>query len=196
MSKPDSRNSTTKVANRHTYARISYLYQASNYLSSVSGSGTGEFAPQTLIEHASSLVRSKPDPLVKTATVDDAAGDMKLPETMSPNANQPHCQNLAAYLASHIRTIGLKSKTKVSREVKRTICKRCSSVLIPGKTSKVRMQNLSKKSKKPWADMLIVQCNLCTMEKRYPIGMERHAKQAKRETRRKKNTANRKNVET
>jgi ribonuclease P protein subunit RPR2 len=184
MSKPDSRNSAVKVANRHTYARISYLYQASNYLANLSGCSTGVLAPQTSVEHASHLAQSKPSPVANTTTVDDLAVNMNLPETLSLDAYQPRRQNPAAYLASHISTISLKSKTKVSRDVKRTICKRCSSILVPGKTSKVRVQNLSKNSKKPWADVLIVQCDLCAMEKRYPIGMERQAKQAKKRTRR------------
>jgi RNase P subunit RPR2 len=77
---------------------------------------------------------------------------------------------LPRQLASHILLVARKSVTKLSPDIKFSMCKRCSSVLITGRTSEVRVENKSRGGRKPWADVMLVTCLTCGMEKRYPVG--------------------------
>lgn len=61
---------------------------------------------------------------------------------------------------------------RLDPSIKRTICKRCDSLLVPGVSSTNRIENPSKGGKKPWADVLVVECNACGAVKRFPVGIE------------------------
>ncbi|KIM30513.1 hypothetical protein M408DRAFT_66196 [Serendipita vermifera MAFF 305830] len=50
-------------------------------------------------------------------------------------------QDLAGFHVRAIKTIGNKSMVKIDPSVKRTICKACNIVLIPGQTSSVRVKS-------------------------------------------------------
>ena len=58
----------------------------------------------------------------------------------------------------HILNLSNKYKVRLPREMKIHICKRCHSILIPGKTSQVRL----KKGK------VVIKCLNCGAYKRYP----------------------------
>ncbi|KAF3905117.1 hypothetical protein ABW21_db0202749 [Orbilia brochopaga] len=75
---------------------------------------------------------------------------------------------LSRYYTSHLLSVSRKSVQRLSPDVKRSICKRCSSVLIPGVSCTNRIENNSKNERKPWADVLVVQCNFCKACKRFP----------------------------
>jgi len=51
---------------------------------------------------------------------------------------------------------------------------------VPGKTSIIRLENKSKGGRKPWADVLVVECQRCGLERRYPVGQERQCKKKDR----------------
>lgn len=67
----------------------------------------------------------------------------------------------------------MKSQIRLSQDVKHSICKRCSAILIPGSTSSSKVENLSRGGKKPWADVLVIECNVCSAQKRFPVGAKR-----------------------
>jgi ribonuclease P protein subunit RPR2 len=62
-----------------------------------------------------------------------------------------------------LRKIGLKYNVRLSKNIKRSICKNCNQLLIPGKTSTVR---LSKKT-------VIVKCLECGKIYRYPYSRKK-----------------------
>lgn len=72
-------------------------------------------------------------------------------------ARQSHLEqsNRYAYLA---RKIGMRYRIRLPRELKRRICKRCNSYLLPGKTSRVRLKGVN----------VTVTCLNCGNQMRYP----------------------------
>lgn len=151
IAKGPSKNAKT-LANRHMHCRISFLYDAAKYLALEGGE-----IPST--REAISL---------QTVAVDgDEFGASRVPSA-------PH------RLISHLRSVALKSQIRLSRQIKRSICKNCDAVLVGGESCRVYPENRSKGGKKPWADMVIVQCNACRTAKRFPVGATRQLKKNER----------------
>ena len=59
--------------------------------------------------------------------------------------NEKSNQIVAAYYSNLLVGIGLKSVLKCSKELKRTICKGCRGLLVPGKTAIVFVKSRQKK---------------------------------------------------
>jgi ribonuclease P protein subunit RPR2 len=141
------------VPNRHLHARTSFLYQAATYLTLQVGAETSSAKGQdTLVYNPS-----------KEASI----------STHNPSL-------LGLHLGSHLRAVSLKAQVRLSSDVKRTICKTCNVLLIPGQTSTHILENASKKGGKPWADVLEVGCKICGTKKRYPVGAKRQPKKDER----------------
>ncbi|OJD35230.1 rnase p rpr2 rpp21 subunit domain-containing protein [Diplodia corticola] len=87
---------------------------------------------------------------------------------------------LPFYYASHLHSVSMKSQIRLSQDVKNSVCKRCNAILIPGNTSSSKIENLSRGAKKPWADVLVVECNVCNAQKRYPVGAKRQPKKSEK----------------
>jgi ribonuclease P protein subunit RPR2 len=98
------------------------------------------------------------------------------PKPPTPPSLQPHSR----LLASNLRAVALKTQTRLTPEVKSSICKRCESLLVHGKTASVRVENMSKGGKKAWCDVLVVECGVCQTVKRYPVGQQRQRKRGGR----------------
>ncbi|OKL62458.1 hypothetical protein UA08_02906 [Talaromyces atroroseus] len=77
---------------------------------------------------------------------------------------------------NQMRGISRKTQQRLSIETKRSFCKRCDLLLIPGVTSTEEVENQSKDQKKPWADVLVVRCKACEAVKRFPQNQKRSAK--------------------
>lgn len=175
MEYPRSKRTSTKVPNWQAYARTSFLYQAANYMASLPKTAIaapGQENKALREEHGPTETPSIQSKGWKSS--EDILGT--LATSSSPDSNPGEGQGLSAYFASHISSIGLKTQAKCAPEIKRTICKRCKSILIPGKSSTSKIENLSRGSRKPWADVLVIRCKLCEMEKRYPVGAQRQPK--------------------
>ncbi|KAK2746516.1 hypothetical protein FQN57_003142 [Myotisia sp. PD_48] len=87
---------------------------------------------------------------------------------------------LARQYTLQYRAVSLKSQIRLDQDIKRSICKRCDSPLRPGSTSTEEVENKSQGKKKPWADVLVVTCNFCGTQKRYPQTQKRSMKLAQR----------------
>ncbi|KAF3937290.1 hypothetical protein ABW19_dt0201471 [Dactylella cylindrospora] len=87
---------------------------------------------------------------------------------------------LSRYYTSHLLSVSKKSVQRLSPQVKRSICKRCASVLIPGVSCKTRVDNQSKGGKRRWADILVLECNYCGGVKRLPVDEGLREKQRRR----------------
>ncbi|MFP4118657.1 MAG: ribonuclease P protein component 4 [Candidatus Woesearchaeota archaeon] len=67
-------------------------------------------------------------------------------------------KRLAQRYTNHIRRIGMKFRLKLPREVKRSYCKHCKTVFIPGKNCRVRLRRKK----------LIYHCFECKKHTRLP----------------------------
>ncbi|KAF2257075.1 Rpr2-domain-containing protein [Trematosphaeria pertusa] len=140
------------VPNKHLHARSTFLYQAATYLTLHAGS-----AP-------------------KTTERDTLANQM----SHSDESVAQGYSGLALQLGSHLHTVSRKGQVRLSVHLKRSMCKSCNAVLIPGRTSSHRIENGSKGQKKPWADVLVIECTLCGGNKRFPVGAQRQPKKSER----------------
>ncbi|KAF2005257.1 Rpr2-domain-containing protein [Amniculicola lignicola CBS 123094] len=138
------------VPNRHLHARTTFLYQAATYLT-----------------------------LQATASAhQEAAPHQQLTESSS--LREVPASTLALQLGSHLRAVSLKGQVRLSAELKRSICKACNAILVPGRTCTQEIENKSKGCKKPWADVLVTTCRQCGSKKRHPFGATRQLSKAKR----------------
>ncbi|KAF2666462.1 Rpr2-domain-containing protein [Microthyrium microscopicum] len=160
-----------KVANKHLHSRVSFLHQAANLVANISASNS-EIKSTTRNKNQQFQHPTQCDP-------DDEPSSHQEPSNSSAPSDETSLKiknsyALSGYLSSHIITLQRKSNdVKLTREIKRTICKRCNTLLLPGKTSSSKVENKSRGGKKAWADVLVETCLLCGMEKRYPVGAKK-----------------------
>ncbi|KAH0555684.1 hypothetical protein GP486_006371 [Trichoglossum hirsutum] len=190
MGKGKPAKATAGVTNRHLYSRMSYLYQAASYLSTQhvhrkKSSQSPDVHPSTNLSQGD-RPESAFEPEVGSTTQGEAS------TSGPPTTSQDHKHNepisspalnlpLSRHLLSNLRTVSLKGQIRLLPSIKRSICKRCASLLIPGSSSTFRVENKSRGGKKPWADVLVVRCNACGTEKRFPVGAGRNPKSKQRE---------------
>ena len=147
------------IPNRPIYSRISYLYQAATYLSNHSES-----------KGSSNVSQSS----------ECAEGDSATPGRQMSRADLAK-HTLSRRLITDLRSTSLKSQIRLSPTMKHAICKFCDSLLIEGETSSSMVENKSKGSKKPWADVLVVKCHTCGGLKRFPVQAPRQKRRPIRE---------------
>ncbi|ORY12322.1 RNAse P Rpr2/Rpp21/SNM1 subunit domain-domain-containing protein [Clohesyomyces aquaticus] len=143
------------VPNKHLHARATFLYQAATYLTLQSRA----LNPELEGNHLSS---------------DDRADH--------EGARVVRHSGQAMQLGSHLRAVSTKGQVRLSAEMKRSLCKACNTVLVPGKTSTHIMENKSRGGRKPWADILVIQCNFCGSQKRLPTGSNKQQGKSGRST--------------
>ncbi|KAI1505005.1 Rpr2-domain-containing protein [Biscogniauxia marginata] len=145
------------VPNRPLYSRISFLYQAATYL----GSHDKQYSSTPTTQPAGNV----------TATSEEKQ------HSLTNRARQ----SLSRRFLSDLRSTSLKSQIRLSPAMKHTICKFCDNLLIDGETSNVTVENSSKGGKKPWADVLVVNCTTCGWVKRYPVQATRQKRRPARQ---------------
>jgi ribonuclease P protein subunit RPR2 len=152
MGKSKSEKKGEGVPHRHIHSRISYLHQAATYLSTISKASS-----ESEKVHGGAL--SKQTPVSTT------------PQRRNGN------DGLSQQLLSHAKGISRKTNIRMSKDLKRTICKRCQALLVADLSSTQMVRNASKDQAKPWADVLEVRCNACGTVKRYPVtsGQRKHS---------------------
>jgi ribonuclease P protein subunit RPR2 len=138
-----SKGGNTSVPQKHLHSRLSYLHQAATFLATTERIHPSDTAHNTGVCSAH--------------VVDAPRGD----DRRSSESNR---------LLTHLRGVSRKTQLRLTPKVKHTICKRCDSLLISGKSSNEAIVNLSKGGGKPWADLFEVRCNRCGTIKRFPVG--------------------------
>lgn len=108
----------------------------------------------------------------------DGVGVGNLVASETCQAQQP--SPLALQLGADLHTVSRKAQLRLSVDLKRSMCKSCNAVLVPGRTSTQMTENNSKGGRKPWADILVVSCNRCGSKKRMPVGAKRQLKKRDR----------------
>ncbi|KAF2769479.1 Rpr2-domain-containing protein [Teratosphaeria nubilosa] len=150
MAKGKSKGS---VPNKHLHSRLAYLQQAAIYLTAQA---------------------RKPD----LGAVGDNQVDGRI--ALREASQFSTSGGLPSYYASHIRQIAHKAVIRLPRDVKNSICRKCSTALIEGQTCTTRSENRSRDASKPWAEVLIYTCKTCGATKRFPISAKRQQKKATR----------------
>lgn len=117
-SQPKAVHPPKTIQHKDHYARVSYLYQASN------------------------LLLSKGNPV------------------------------LSRNYSRAVDLVAKKTVMKLSPGIKRTLCKNCSNLLIPGITQATELQNMSKLQSEK-SDVLVHTCLICYTSKRFPVGKNR-----------------------
>jgi ribonuclease P protein subunit RPR2 len=170
MARAKPKEISFRVPNRHTHSRMAFLFQAANYLANIPPPSCSAAVAPAVGDQAVSY----------STSLQTEPNDTDCPTNgTNPGLSGPSVQHrigFPAYYGSHLLTITRKSQAKLSTHVKRSLCKVCSSLLIPGKTSSARIENKSRGGKKPWADVLVVECLSCGSSKRFPVGAKRQTK--------------------
>jgi len=145
------------VPQRHIYSRISYLHQAAGYLTQ---------------RHSSELKPDSKDPFAKPASESSVLKPMGLSiiEEVARSLQLQSSAALSRYLLSNFHGVALKGQVRLDSTLKHSICRHCDAFLIAGFTSSSYIENRSNGGKKPWADVLVITCNLCDATRRFPIG--------------------------
>lgn len=111
-----------------------------------------------------------------TKSTDIETKNGRLPETHQLQQPPP----LALQLGADLHTVSRKAQLRLSVDLKRSMCKSCSAVLVPGHTATQEIENQSRGGKKPWADVLVISCNGCGSKRRMPVGAKRQSKERDR----------------
>lgn len=88
--------------------------------------------------------------------------------------------SLALQLGADIHTVSRKAQLRLSIDLKRSMCKSCNAIMVPGHTATQMIENESRGGKKPWADVLVISCKRCGNERRLPVGAKRQSKKRDR----------------
>ncbi|KAM0724156.1 hypothetical protein Q7P37_000037 [Cladosporium fusiforme] len=168
------------VANKHLHARIAYLHEAANYLS-VQSLHRPQSGPQpTNNEHNGTPTTINPPGTLATDFSNSQANTKPSPGQPSTATFNPPPSGLPLQLTTHLSIIAQKAQIRLSKDLKHTICKICSSPLIEGQTCSRTTENLSKGGRKLWANVLVVKCLTCGACKRFPIGAKKQKRKALR----------------
>ena len=133
------------IPQKHLHSRISYLHQAATYLSSRTS---------------------------KVTTSQSQGKDMFSTNALPRKQQNQPGQAQSRHLLNQLRGVSKKSQIRLARDVKHSICRRCESLLIPGRTSSQEVRNESKGGNKPWADIFEIRCFKCQAVKRFPVGSQ------------------------
>ena len=187
----DKGSKTNRVPQRHIHSRVSFLYQAATLLAGTQMrdqttplSSLGDHQMHQATEDPGAKQIHTAIPLDSSEEADGArcmreAGESSKRDT-SPGLSMAHAP-MARHLLSHLRGVSLKSQIRLSPAIKHSVCKRCDTLFMPGSTSTSTIENLSKGGKKPWADVLVIRCDVCHAVKRFPVGARRQQKREQRQ---------------
>lgn len=177
------------VPQKHLHSRISFLYQAATYLASTQSAvvtstpSDGVSLKPVGVSNGSDL-RSKE---VKSSTSEQATTSMASVPVRDRGvshsdwpASSMRESAPSRQLLSHLHAVSRKAQISLSPNIKHSVCKRCHTLLITGSNCHERLENLSRGSRKPWADVMVRKCLTCGTEKRTPTGIMRQAGKAKR----------------
>ncbi|KAF9073627.1 RNAse P Rpr2/Rpp21/SNM1 subunit domain-containing protein [Rhodocollybia butyracea] len=141
------------VSNRDVIQRLNFLYQASVYLNNVHSAS----ASSTLPSSAPSTSTSHP-------TSDLSGSSNGKSKNKKPRKKKTMMLNdLSRSYIETMKTVGTKTTVQLDPSVKRTLCKGCNMVLIPGSTASVRTKRSSNHG-----HIMVYTCTACKHLYRIP----------------------------
>ncbi|KAJ3761951.1 RNAse P Rpr2/Rpp21/SNM1 subunit domain-containing protein [Lentinula raphanica] len=126
----------TSVSNRDVMQRLNFLYQASVYLNNVHSSSTLE-------------------PSVSTSG--------SIPTSKGKKRRCMDLNDLSRNYIETMRGVGTRTTVQLDPSVKRTLCKGCNTVLVPGSTATVRTKTSSTHT-----HIMVYTCTSCRYSYRIP----------------------------
>ncbi|EGN99863.1 hypothetical protein SERLA73DRAFT_159988 [Serpula lacrymans var. lacrymans S7.3] len=149
----DETPNPTSISNRDIIQRLNFLYQASTYLNNISLPPNPDPDPESL-----------PSTGTASATTDKARKSRKEGKNDGRGGRRvvTRSELSRAYVES-MRTVGQKTIVKMDPSVKRTVCRGCHIVLLPGLTSKVRV-----KASRSHGHIVTYICTECKTSRRIP----------------------------
>lgn len=181
------KNKDGQVPNKHLYSRLSYLWQAANYMSQITNASQNETKSiQSQVQHSAAMKDQDVQEIMalkgSICPQKAASTDSSLSKEASHSTDcRPEIDlGQSRRLVSHIRAISCKSVLRLSPGMKHFFCSHCESPLIPGSTSSSMVENKSRGGRKPWADVLVITCKLCGTSRRIPLGAKRQPKRKER----------------
>ena len=183
------KNSDGKSApQNHLSSRISYLYQAASYLVEARRLRACELQVFGSPQEIAKLPEQGVSPDVATSTADrlivlgvPTAAQCSARRNNKATHAHDHTLGLARHLLCQSRAVSLKSQMRLASQVKRSMCKKCNTLLVNDFTSTSGIENRSRGRRKSWADVLVVECNGCHAKKRIPVGGKRQLRKSERE---------------
>ncbi|PKY02271.1 Rpr2-domain-containing protein [Aspergillus campestris IBT 28561] len=175
MAKPKAKKANTGGANSHIRARLDYLNKAAAFLQSTAQL-PGPPARDTPNDHDEDDMDLSPNTARVVPQITGVLTDQNSPNNHKTTTTPQHLTQLSRNYISQMRGVSLKTRTRLSIDVKRSFCKRCDTILTPGVTSTQEIQNASRDRRKPWADVRVVRCGTCQTEKRFPQTEKRSRK--------------------
>lgn len=165
MAKAKGTKKGAKNTQSHIRARLDYLHQAAVYLQGKSTEHKDDStAPAVHGNRNQSAENQTPDGAGSQSEPDIK---QKTCSVSQQTANKP-LDNLSRTCVLHLRDVAMKTQIRLPVDLKRSLCKRCATVLTPEVACSREIRNQSRGGKKPWADVLIVRCLSCGAEKRFP----------------------------
>ncbi|KAH9858451.1 RNAse P Rpr2/Rpp21/SNM1 subunit domain-containing protein [Lenzites betulinus] len=138
--------SLNSVANRDIIQRINFLYQASTYLNSISQAGPRE----SNSEGSSAL---------------NVGESSKGKSRKKRKVRHPKdASELSRSYIGSMRQVGQKTMVRMDPSIKRTLCKSCDTVLLPGSTVTVRIMPNSRS----YGQSVVYKCLTCNTSRRIP----------------------------
>ncbi|CAI7617775.1 unnamed protein product [Penicillium bialowiezense] len=176
--KPDKKGGKkdNKNSQSHIRARLDYLHQAAIYLQ-------GKSIP----EDSERLSQASRDPQLRQEAQINSCPSGTSNELKAKQPTLPASQETAEGPLGNLSRTSMKTQIRLPVTFKRSLCKRCATLLTLGVTCSHEIRNESRGGKKPWADVLIVRCLPCGAEKRFPQTDKRAKKLSQR--RKEKETA-------
>ncbi|KAJ5484227.1 RNAse P Rpr2/Rpp21 subunit [Penicillium expansum] len=151
----------SKNSQSHIRARLDYLHQAAAYFQDKSTLDQGQNAKVQNNGHTSVASHVDSGDNDHTVNTQQQVRSMNQKKTLEP------LRNLSRVYVSHLRAVAMKTQIRLPVTLKRSVCKRCDTILIPGVTCSHETRNTSRGGKKPWADVLVIRCLSCGTEKRF-----------------------------
>ncbi|KAJ9206497.1 hypothetical protein DTO164E3_738 [Paecilomyces variotii] len=176
MAKQKAKKDVSARGPPHIRARLEYLRKAAVYIQSASTSRLRPDQNDNTDEQMTDGVHTEPEIVESSETRDGHQ------ESDQPTHNQNRTLCIPRQFISQMRGVSLKSQMRLPIEVKRSFCKRCDIILVPGFNCVERIENASRGRKKPWADVRVVRCTACGTEKRFPQTDRRSKKLSERKS--------------
>lgn len=170
--KKEAKNS--KNSQSHIRARLDYLHQAAAYFQGKSTLAKDQNAKVHNNEHTSVAVHIDSGDNGRPVDTQQQVFSVNQKTTQEP------LRNLSRVCVSHLRAVAMKTQIRLPITLKRSVCKRCDTILVPGLTCSRETRNASRDGKKAWADVLVVRCLSCGTEKRFPQTEKRGKKLVER----------------
>ena len=158
---------------KHLHSRISFLHQAARYLSGIAQEHGARPKDSASTNHQHDITERVTNPSTGIRSIETPISAKNVGVGGNDQIISSGPNGLTRLYTAQLRTISHKSTIRLTPEMKHSICKRCDNLLGSGNTSTTYLENKSRNGQKPWADVLIQECNACGATKRFPVGAKR-----------------------